>query len=166
MAQSKKARLAALLRTKHANSFANRAIDAITISFGLQNIAPTSLASGGSIFERLKSIVNEIGGRTTGLNVFPDAPHFQRQFSIEGALTNQQTMAGFTALIYNQIAKKVKLLPLKAESARFAKKNIAVGIATGVFNGNPIRFGFGGGTIGGLNQAAINNQNPMIGTQG
>jgi len=138
---TKKQRLAALAKKAHDSSLPNRIIDVITVSFGLQNIAPTSLASGGDIFTRLKSFINEIGGRTTGLNVFNDVPKFEQQFSIEGALTNQQTIAGVIALLYNMASKKVKILPLKAESRRFAKKNIAVGIGTGLFNKNPIRFG-------------------------
>ena len=55
----------------------------------------------------------------------------------QNAFTNPQTIAGITALAYNEIAKKIKVLPLKRESRLFAKKNIAVGIATGVF-GEPI----------------------------
>jgi len=139
---SKKSKLAALLRSKKANSISNKIIDGITIAFGIQNILPTTIASGGSFFERGKSAINELLGRTTGLNIFPDAPQFSRHFSIENALTNPQTVAGVTALIYNEIAKKFKILPLKAESKRFAKKNIAVGIGTGLF-GEPSGFSLG-----------------------
>jgi len=146
---SKKQRLANLRATAQKHSIPNRIIDAITISFGLQNIAPDSLRSGGSIFERIKMFVNEIGGRTTGLNLFPDTTQFHQQFSIEGALTNQQTVAGIIAMIYSEAGKRFKILPLKTEARRFAKKNIAVGIGTGLFNENAQRFGFGkltGGT--------------------
>ena len=139
--KSKKARLAALVRSKNANKLSNRIIDVVTISFGLQNIAPTALSSGGDMMTRIKTFINEIGGRTTGLNLFNDVDKFAQTFSIEGALTNQQTIAGIIALGYNELSKKVKILPLKAESRRFAKKNIAVGIGTGLFNANPKRFG-------------------------
>jgi len=158
---SKKSRLAALLRKKNANSIPNRIIDVITVSFGLQNIAPVSLASGGDIMTRLKTFVNEIGGRTTGLNLFSDAPKFQQQFSIEGALTNQQTISGVIALAYNELSKRVKILPLKAESRKFAKKNIAVGIGTGLFNSNPIRFGIFSGNQS-SNAAIVNVQSSNI----
>jgi len=130
---SKKDRLKAALSTKKAQSLSNHIIDGITISFGIRNILPTTISSGGSFMERAKSAVNELFGRTTGLNFFPDAPQFERHFSVENALTNDQTVAGVTALIYNKISKKFNVLPLKRESARFAKKNIAVGIATGLF---------------------------------
>jgi len=154
---SKRQRLANAARSKAKGSLPNRIIDVITISFGLQNIAPTSLASTGDLFTRLKTFINEIGGRTTGLNLFHDAPKFQQQFSIEGALSNQQTIAGFVALGYNMLTKYVKILPLKAESRKFAKKNIAVGIGTGLFNANPIRFGFGGGATTGSSGVSITN---------
>jgi len=126
-----------LVRGRNANKLSNRIIDVITISFGLQNIAPVSLASGGDLMTRIKTFVNEIGGRTTGLNLFNDAPKFSQTFSIEGALTNQQTVSGIIALFYNELTKKVKILPLKAESKRFAIKNISVGIGTGLFNASP-----------------------------
>lgn len=133
MALSKKARLKAALSTKKAQSLTNHIIDGITLSFGIQNILPTTIAGGGTFFERAKSAINELTGRTTGLNIFPDAPHFERHFNIENAFTNPQTVAGVTALAYNELAKRFKVLPLKRESRLFAKKNIAVGIATGVF---------------------------------
>jgi len=130
---SKKSRIAAALKSKKAQSLSNHIIDGITISFGIRNILPTTISSGGSFMSRGKSAINELLGRTTGLNLFPDAPQFERHFSVENALTNDQTVAGVTALIYNKISKKFNVLPLKRESARFAKKNIAVGIATGLF---------------------------------
>jgi len=94
---------------------------------------PTTISGSGTFMQRAKSAVNELLGRTTGLNPFPDAPQFVRHFNVENAFTNPQTTAGVLALIYNEISKKIKILPLKAESRRFAKKNIAVGIATGLF---------------------------------
>jgi len=130
---SKKQRLKNALSSKKAHSLTNHIIDGITLSFGIQNILPTTLNSTGTIMARAKSALNELTGRTTGLNIFPDAPHFERHFDIENAFTNPQTVAGVTALLYNEAAKKFKLLPLKRESRLFAKKNIAVGIATGVF---------------------------------
>jgi len=130
---SKKQRLKNALSTKKAHSLTNHIIDGITVSFGIQNILPTTISSGGTIMARAKSAINELTGRTTGLNIFPDAPHFDRHFDIENAFTNPQTIAGVTALAYNELAKKFKVLPLKRESRLFAKKNIAVGIATGVF---------------------------------
>ncbi len=120
-------------KRKSDSKLTNRIIDGITIAFGVQNILPTTLASGGSIMTRLKSAANELTGRTTGLNIFPDAPQFARHFSVENALTNPQTTAGIIALIWNEASKRIKVLPLKAESKRFAKKNIAVGIGTGLF---------------------------------
>jgi len=81
------------------NKLSNRIIDAITISFGVQNIIPDTLAANTGFIERGKSLVNELLGRTTGLNIFHDGtPEFKQQFSIEGALSNQQTVAGFIAL--------------------------------------------------------------------
>jgi len=140
---SKLKRLKALAaKRKSDGKLTNRIIDGITVAFGVQNILPSTISSGGSIMERAKSGVNEVLGRTTGLNVFPDAPQFSRHFSVENALTNPQTTAGVTALIYNEIAKKFKILPLKSESRRFAKKNIAVGIGTGLF-GEPSGLGQG-----------------------
>ena len=130
---SKKQRLKNLVKFNKAHGIADKIIDGITISFGIQNILPTTISSGGSIMARAKSAVNELLGRTTGLNIFPDAPQFSRHFSIENAITNPQTVAGITALVYNEIAKRFKVLPLKRESRIFAKKNIAVGIATGLF---------------------------------
>ncbi len=130
---SVKKRLAAALKTKKAHSLTNHIIDGITVSFGIQNILPTTISSGGTIMQRAKSAINELTGRTTGLNIFPDAPKFDRHFNIENAFTNPQTVAGVTALAYAEIAKRFKVLPLKRESRLFAKKNIAVGIATGIF---------------------------------
>jgi len=121
-------------RKKSDSKLTNRIIDGITIAFGVQNILPTTIRSSGNIMTRLKTGVNEIFGRTTGLNVFPDAPQFARVFSIENALTNPQTLAGISALIYREAAKKIKFLPLKSEAARFGKKNLAVGIGTGLFS--------------------------------
>jgi len=130
---SKKQRLAALAKSASNKKIQNRIIDAITIAFGAQNIVGDSLAAGGTIQVRFKNIVNELLGRTTGLNPFPDAPlQFTQTFNIEGII-NPQTTAGVAALIYNSITKFVPQLPLKAESRRFAKKNIAVGIGTGLF---------------------------------
>jgi len=131
---SKKQRLAALASKRLSNSkIQNRIIDVITIAFGAQNIVGDSLAAGGTIGVRFKNIVNEALGRTTGLNPFPDAPlQFQQTFNIEGII-NPQTTAGVAALIYSALTKFIPQLPLKAESRRFAKKNIAVGIGTGVF---------------------------------
>jgi len=130
---SKKSRLAAAAQRARESSIPNKIIDGITISFGIQNILPSTIASTGTLGQRAKSAINEILGRTTGLNVFPDAPQFVRHFSIENAITNPQTVAGFTAAVYGMIAKQFKILPLKAEARRFAKKNIAVGIGTGLF---------------------------------
>jgi len=130
---SKKQKLKNALNFKKAHSLTTHIIDGITISFGIQNILPTTLQSGGTIMARAKSGINELTGRTTGLNIFPDAPQFVRHFDIENAFTNPQTVAGITALAYNELAKKFKILPLKRESRMFAKKNIAVGIATGIF---------------------------------
>lgn len=130
---TKKQRLAALAKSKSGQKIQNRIIDAITIAFGAQNIVGDSLAAGGTINVRFKNIINELLGRTTGLNPFPDAPlQFQQTFNIEGII-NPQTTAGVAALIYSAITKFVPQLPLKAESRRFAKKNIAVGIGTGIF---------------------------------
>jgi len=141
---TKKARLAALhKRLEEKHNIPDRIIDAITISFGLQNIAPDTLRSNKPIFERLQMLANEILGRTTGANPFPKQPQFHQQFSIEGALTNQQTVSGVIAALYNEASKRVKWLPLSRESRRFAKKNISVGMATGLFNANAQRFGFG-----------------------
>jgi len=131
---SKRARLKALASKRLNNSkIQNRIIDVITIAFGAQNIVGDSLAAGGTIGIRFKNIVNEALGRTTGLNPFPDAPlQFQQTFNIEGII-NPQTTAGVAALIYSALTKFIPQLPLKAESRRFAKKNIAVGIGTGLF---------------------------------
>jgi len=131
----------AAAKRKSDGKLTNRIIDGITISFGVQNMLPTTISSGGNLMSRLKSAANELTGRTTGLNVFPDAPQFTRRFSIENAITNPQTIAGITALVYSTIGKKFKVLPLKSEAKRFAKKNIAVGFGTGLFgdpNTNPI----------------------------
>jgi len=130
---SKKQRLAALAKSASNKKIQNRIIDVITIAFGAQNIVGDSLAAGGTINVRFKNIINELLGRTTGLNPFPDAPlQFTQTFNIEGII-NPQTTAGVAALIYNAVTKFVPQLPLKAESRRFAKKNIAVGIGTGLF---------------------------------
>ena len=130
---SKKQRLKNLVKFNKAHGLTDKIIDGITISFGIQNILPTTISCGGSIMARAKGAINELLGRTTGLNLFPYAPQFSRHFSIENAVTNTQTVAGITALVYNEIAKRFKVLPLKRESRIFAKKNIAVGIATGLF---------------------------------
>ena len=123
----------AAAKRKIDSKWTNRIIDGITISFGVNNILPDTMRTGGTIIQRFKMGINEVVGRTTGNTIFPDAPSFSRRFDIENALTNPQTTAGVAALIWNQVAKKVKILPLKSESRRFAKKNIAVGIGTGLF---------------------------------
>jgi len=130
---SKRARLKAAAQRARESSLPNKIIDGITISFGVQNMLPSTIASSGSLMTRAKTAVNELLGRTTGLNLFPDAPQFVRHFDIENALTNPQTLAGLAATVYGEVAKRFKILPLKVEARRFAKKNIAVGIATGLF---------------------------------
>jgi len=139
---SKKQRLKNALSFKKAHSLTNHIIDGITLSFGIQNILPTTLSSSGTIMQRAKSAINELTGRTTGLTIFTDAPRFERHFDIENAFTNPQTIAGLSALAYNMLSKKFKVLPLKRESALFAKKNIAVGIATGIFGEKGAHTGF------------------------
>jgi len=150
---SKRQRLKQLAKKRLNNSkIQNRIIDAITISFGAQNLIGNSLAAGGDLSTRFKNIVNEALGKTTGLNLFPDAMQFQQTFNPAGVV-NPQTTAGVAALIYNFATKFVPQLPLKAESRRFAKKNIAVGIATGIFNTGSSGFG--------INTNLITSSNPV-----
>jgi len=136
--------MAAALKSRKGQGIANGIITAITISLGLQNIAPDSLRSGGSFITRFKNFVNEVGGRVTGVNLFPDAPHYAQQFSIEGALTNQQTVMGAIALFYAHVAKGRSWAPLKREARKFGTANVTVGVGTGLFNPNAQRFNFGG----------------------
>jgi len=114
----------------------NAIIDGITISFGLNNIAGDALASGGTVFEKIANTINAITGRTTGVNLIPGAQKYEQVFNPSG-IVNNQTISAAIAYGYNELAKYVKVLPLKAESRKFARKNLAVGIATGLFSPNP-----------------------------
>jgi len=144
--------LAALAQSRNKNKIQNRIIGAITISFGAQNLIGNSLAAGGDITTRFKNIANEALGKTTGLNLFPDGMQFKQTFNPAG-IVNPQTTAGVAALLYNFATKFIPQLPLKAESKRFAKKNIAVGIGTGIFNSGSSGFG--------LNTNLITQSNPV-----
>jgi len=114
----------------------NLIIDGITISFGLQNIAGDALSSGGTIFEKVANTINAITGRTTGVNLIPGAQTYEKVFNPSGAVNNQ-TISAAIAYGYTEVAKYLKILPLKAEARKFARKNLAVGIATGIFSPNP-----------------------------
>lgn len=114
----------------------NLIIDGITISFGLNNIAGDALASGGTVFEKIANTINAITGRTTGVNLIPSATKYEQVFNPSG-IVNNQTISAAIAYGYNELAKYIKVLPLKAESRKFARKNLAVGIATGLFSPNP-----------------------------
>lgn len=148
--RSKLQRLKALASKRKTNAkWSNRIIDGITISFGVNNILPTTLRTGGNFMTRIKTGINEVVGRTTGASVFPDAPQFSRVFNIANAFSNPQTTAALAALGYNIATKYVKILPLKAESRRFFKQNFAVGIGTGLFgdsgNNTPAAISLSGG---------------------
>lgn len=114
----------------------NIIIDGITISFGLQNIAGDALASGGTVFEKLANTINAISGRTTGVQLIPSAQRYEKVFNPSG-IVNNQTISAVLAYGYNALTGYIKVLPLKSESRKFARKNLAVGIATGIFSPNP-----------------------------
>jgi len=128
----------------------NLLIDGITISFGLNNIAGDALQSGGTVFEKLANTLNAITGRTTGVNLIPSAEHYDQVFNPAG-IVNNQTISAAISFAYHELTKHIKILPLKAESRKFARKNLAVGIATGLFSPNPpnnmIDTGFSSGNL-------------------
>lgn len=151
---------AAANKRKINSKWSNRIIDGITISFGVNNIMPTTLRTGGNFMTRIKTGINEVVGRTTGASVFPDAPQFARVFNVENAFTNPQTTAALAALGYNIATRYIKILPLKAESRRFFKNNFAVGIGTGLFgdsgNNQAAQFSLAGNS---QNQVSIGASN-------
>jgi len=81
--------------------------------------------------EQLKQLVNNIGGRTLGINVFDDQQKFEQTINFDG-IFNKYTGAGLAGIIYGSVP--IRGLPHKAKVKRMSKSILTGGILGGLFD--------------------------------
>jgi len=81
--------------------------------------------------EQLKQLVNNIGGRTLGINLFDDQEKFDQTINFDG-IFNKYSGAGLAGIIYGSIP--IRGLPHKARVKRMAKSVLTGGILGGLFD--------------------------------
>ncbi len=103
----------------------------------------------GSMGQKAKVFVNNIGGRILGINPFPDIQTFPQTINLDGA-ANKYTGFGLATFLYGLLP--IKGLPHKGKAKSLGKKIAVAGILGGIFDA-PENAGA---------SPAVRRQNPVI----